>query len=720
MKEFEQMTYHKMSEDIVNVMMNKTQSNNPLFFRVLVAYYLAKVASTMRPTIMTMDRGAIPVNVYSINLAPSGFSKGYSTNIIENQVIKDFKTTFMRETFPIIGEASLAKIACDRARYSGDDPDEVRELVDKEFVDAGQLLFSFSEGTSPALKQMRHKILMANCGAVNFEMDEVGSNLEANSELLNTYLELYDVGKTKTKLVKNTKENVRNTEMDGGTPTNMMLFGTPDKLLDGGKIEDQFYSFLSTGYARRCLFGYIKDTQNSLDELDAATILQMRMNNSNDATLDTISKHLAILAQPQHHGKVIHVEQDVAIEIIEYERECARRVKLLAEREGIKRAELTHRYFKALKLAGAYAFVDESSIITMDHLHSAIKLVEESGKALHDLLTRDKPHVRLAKYLADVRGEVTQADLVEDLPTYKGSAGAKLEQLALATAWGRRNNVTIKRRSVNGVEMYSGESLKKTNLDELIFSVSEDIAYNYSNILGTWDDLDDFGNSTEHHWVAHHLKRGDEGAGHRADDNIIQGFNLVVIDVDGDISLNTAQVLLEGYKCMFYTTKRHQTEGKDRFRIVFPTNYIVNLDSDDYREFMNNIYAWLPFDVDDGTNDRARKWLFNDAGVIKQDGELLDVLPFIPHTSEAEELHRKQLNSSDLSKLENWFTHKAIKGDRNNQMLKYALMLVDTGHSYEGVQQAVLSLNDKLDQPMDQARVMSSIMTTVMKRIASR
>ena len=36
-------------------------------------------------------------------------------------------------------------------------------------------------------------------------------------------------------------------EIDGKTPTNALLFGTPSKLLDGGQTEDQFYSFLKQG-----------------------------------------------------------------------------------------------------------------------------------------------------------------------------------------------------------------------------------------------------------------------------------------------------------------------------------------------------------------------------------------------------------------------------------------------------------------------------------------
>jgi hypothetical protein len=91
MKSFEEMQFFPMQEELVNILIKKTQNNNPLFFRVLVAYHLTKVASMMRIDINTLDRGIIPVNLYAIALSPSGSAKGFSTNIIEEHVINQFK-----------------------------------------------------------------------------------------------------------------------------------------------------------------------------------------------------------------------------------------------------------------------------------------------------------------------------------------------------------------------------------------------------------------------------------------------------------------------------------------------------------------------------------------------------------------------------------------------------------------------------------------------------
>ena len=88
MKPVSDMKYHPLTEDLVKVLCNQTQNFNPKIFRLMLSYYLAKVASMMCCSIQTLDRGPIPVNVYVINLAVSGFGKGHSINIIEDNLMR--------------------------------------------------------------------------------------------------------------------------------------------------------------------------------------------------------------------------------------------------------------------------------------------------------------------------------------------------------------------------------------------------------------------------------------------------------------------------------------------------------------------------------------------------------------------------------------------------------------------------------------------------------
>lgn len=707
-------THHPAIEEIVEVLCNKTQNTDRGFFRTEVAYFLAKMASNMRALIITKDRGEIPVNLYALALATSGFGKGHSVNIVENEFMKGFKKRFMEDTLPVIAEKHLWEIANARAARAGTDQNEEFEKVEGEFKRAGAFPFTFDSGTPPAVKQLRHKLLLANAGSINLQIDEIGSNLIGSVDVLTLFLELYDQGIVKQKLTKNTAENTRGEEVDGKTPTNMLLFGTPSKLLDGGQTEEQFYSFLETGYARRCLFGFGQHDRKAFNTQSPTEIYQKLTQPTNTVAVSKWAAQFHKLADPAMYGWKMTVEDDVAIALLTYKIECEKFADTLPDHEEIRKAELSHRYFKALKLAGAYAFVDESNEIEMDHLKQAILLVEESGAAFQIILNREKAYVKLAKYIATCGKDVTHADLLEALPFYKSGNAARNEMITLATAWGYKEHIIIKKSFIDGIEFFKGEMLERTDINEMRVSYGDHWAYNYLGESVPFDQLHALTQAPGMHWANHFLK-----GGHRAEENVIPGFNMIVIDVDEGISLTACHELMKEHKFMTYTTKRHQTEGHgDRFRLILPINYILELDSEEYKEFMNNVMSWLPFKTDESANQRAKKWESFDGGQFhyNMDGEILDALPFIPRTSKNEQYRQGFQKVESLDNLERWFAQRIATGSRNNQMIKYALALVDSGMDLMSVNKQVHAFNQKLNNPLSEDEINSTIMVSVAKR----
>ncbi len=705
--------HHPALQDMVDVLCAKTQNTDEGFFRAEVAYFLAKMASTMRAVIVTKDRGEIPVNIYALALATSGFGKGHSVNIIETEFMAPFKRRFMENTFDVLSEQQLWNMANERAARNGTDQQEEFTKLEKEFKAAGAFPFTFDSGTPPAVKQLRHKLLMSGCGSINLQIDEIGSNLIGAQDVLTLFLELYDQGMVKQKLTKNTAENQRGDELDGKTPTNMLLFGTPSKLLDGSVTEDQFYSMLDTGYARRCIFGFGQHRHRPYDTDTPEEIYDRLIQPVNLQTIQKWSAHFHSLADPSMHGWKMIVEDAVAIRLLTYKIQCERAADGLPEHEEIKKAELSHRYFKALKLAGAFAFVDASSEVEMGHLMSAIKLVEESGTAFQTILNREKTYVKLARYIAAVGKEVTHTDLLEALPFYKSGNAARQEQMALATAWGYKHHIVIKKTFVDTIEFFKGETLEETDLNKMRLSYSDHWAYHYAGEEVPFDKLHLLTQAQGMHWCNHQFK--DQ---HRSEDKVIAGFNMIVIDVDGGVNLNTAHELMKEYKFLTYTTKRHSAE-ENRFRLIIPMTHTLYLDTEEYKEFMNQIMNWLPFNTDESANQRAKKWeTFHDGQYhYNHDGELLDILDFIPKTSR-NETHRTQIQKLDsLDNLERWFAQRIASGNRNNHMIKYALALVDSGQmDLRQVNDRVHSFNKALNNPLSEDEINATVLQTVAKR----
>lgn len=703
--------HHHALEEIVDVICSKTQNSDKGFFRAEVAYFMGMMASSMRTIIRTKDRGDLPVNLYAICLSPSGTGKGHSVNIMENEFLDGFRKRFSTDTLAIIADANLHELSTDRAIRNGTDVDTEREKLDKEYRDAGTFRFSIDSGTVAAVKQFRHKLLLANAGSINLSIDEIGSNIRESTELLNLLLELYDQGLVKDKLTKNTHENIRVEEIEGKTPANALLFGTPSSLLDGGPIEDVFYNFLETGYARRSIFGWGTNREKMYNVLTPEQAYQDLISPQNNAIISKWNTYFATLADPAKYGWVLEVIDDVAIKLLEYKFACEKMADELPDHEDIRKAEMSHRYFKSLKLAGAYAFVDHSVGITMDHLLSAILLVEQSGEAFEHILNREKTYVKLAKYIATVKEEVTHADLLEALPFYKSGIGARNELMSLAIAWGYKQHVLIKKSFAEGIEFFSGETLDETDLDKVRISYSDHFAYNYVNEEVPFDELHNLISTDNYHFLNHYLRNG-----HRTEENVQVGFNLLVLDIDGGASIELVQDLLKEYKFLLYTTKSHTPED-NRFRVILPINYYLELNTEDYRDFVNGILAWLPFTCDEVTNQRSRKWRTNDqCEFFYNDGQLIDALTFIPRTTKNEQFKSEISKIESMDNLERWFAQRIASGNRNNQMIKYAFALADSGMDFTEVSNQVKRFNGMLQNSLSEVEIENTILKSVAKR----
>lgn len=713
MKPFKDMSYFRPQEILVSSLIQKTQNRNPLFFRISTIYYMSKIASMMRTNITSQHQSTIPVNAYAINLSVSGSGKDLSNSIIENEVIHLFKDRFLKTTFPSVSTESIRNEAASRSIISNIPIGEVIESMEKEFANLGPLLFSFDSGTSPAVKQMRHKLLMAKAGSINLEINEIGSNLLSSTDVLNSFLELYDVGKIKPKLIKNTAENLRNEEIEGNTPTNMLLYGTPSKLLNGSKIEEDFLSFIDAGFGRRCLFGYSTELITNID-ITPEQLYDRLIDKSSNQNLINLSISLGKLADEINFNRNIPINKDESILLLEYRQLCEAKSRNMREFESMLKAEMNHRYFKALKIAGCYAFIESSQYITKEHLYSAFKVVEDSGEAFKNMLNRPRAHERIAVYLASAHKEVTQVDLMQDLPFFKGSSSLRKDMLTQAIAWGYRNNIIIRTSSSDGIDFFKGESMATTDPSKLTISYSTDMALNYLADYAPWDELHKLVCADGMHYTSHHFKKS-----HRHSDNVIQGFNVLVLDIDKDCSLKRAKTLLSGYKALFATTKSH-TKDNNRFRILMPLSHTVKLNADQHYQFMANIFEWLPIEVDPVTKDISRKWRSFNGSYQYTDGESIDALLFIPDTNKQIEQQNKVLDNSSLSNIERWLLMHSDVGSRSNALIKYVFLLIDGGNELEVVRSSVISFNSKLKSPLSFEELDRTVLKTAAAAIAKR
>jgi hypothetical protein len=719
-KDYVDMDYHPFTEKLVDAMQKLMPAAPKHMFRCLLAYYFCKVASVMRTNVNTQtNRGIIPVNAFLLSLVPSGIGKNHSTNIIEKSILSQFEQIFLEQVLPIVAEENIAKIAVERAYTMNEDPDTVKPSVITEYENLGKMRFSFENATPAALQQLRQKLLIANAGALSMETDEFGLNLTSISDALKTYLTLFDIGESKETIIKNTRDNVRIEELKGTTPANFLAFGAPCEVFDGGKTEDTLISLEKTGMARRCWNCYL-NTAKQTKILTGAERYILQSDKSLTTVFQDAKNHFGQLACITNFNRNINLPKDVGIEWFNYQADCELRAvpyTKVTTKETL-RAELEHRYFKVLKYAGALAFVDGHAEITMDNLHAAIKLAEDSGEHFYNMMNQDPAHIRLAKYISAVSPkEITTAEMLEELPYYKkASIAVRKDMLSHAVSWGYKNHIIIKDYMQDGIQFVKGSTLTKTDLNKLILSHSSQLSDGYLNDLAPFDKLHTLTQMKNYNWMNHRSQNG-----HRAEDCLINGFNMVVLDIDGGIKIETVSALLKDYKFMTYTTKRHTPENH-RFRLIMPLNYEMSMNAEEYRVFMRNIFEWLPFEVDTGAVDRCRKWLTNEAGqyAYSSGEQLLDARLFIPKTKRDDERKQQMITYGNLPNLERWFVSGSMEGNRNKQLHRYAMILVDMGYQYDEIRTKVLGLNSSISDKIPESEIDHTIMVTATKAINSR
>ena len=725
--DYDNLQYDPLVERIAHVIADELgETEDFSFFRSHATFYFSIIANMMRTKIRQPNGREDILCYFAINLAPTAFGKGVSTRIMETEVVNRWRDKFFSKTWPAQVDYQLEKLAQKRAIRDNIDHTAALDAVKSEFVGNGKLLFTFEKPTESALKQNRTLLQMAQMGSMNLSTDEIGANLLKSKDAIDNFLTLYD-GQLQNNFVKHTRDQQRADEYFGLIPASMVLFGVPSALLDGDKVQEQFTAMLNHGYARRCFYSYVPEDRRDREQLSPLEQWdKMHLGNSS-AFLDDVSRQLEILADSSKVNQKLEFSKDAFLMLAQFDNDSKLQGKALMEDNPFPSLELRllvneieNRRQRVQRLAAVYAFISMASEITIDHVGSAIKFALDSSKAFERMIRTDEAHIQLAKYIAFVNREVTQPHLIEHIPSFKKASVRDREALLTqAVAWGYTNSILIKRKVVDAVEFIRGETLEPTDTQHCLISHSADIVDGYQTQTIAFDRLFTMTSTPGMNWINHELKDGHQGMGYRHNDNVVPGFNLVVIDVDNGIAVQTAQRLLEGYKALYYLTKRH-THAAHRFRIVMPTNYKLKLDTNDFEELMKNLFDWLPFPADDHTGQRSRKWLSGIPGnnsYFYQDGQLLNVLPFIPKTTRHEEFKKRQIKLGDLDALQRWFALNTFDGIRNNYMLRYAHVLMDVGCGLEDVRQKLYQLNSQVADPIAESEIDNTIMKTVYRRL---
>ncbi len=139
--------------------------------------------------------------------------------------------------------------------------------------------------------------------------------------------------------------------------------------------------------------------------------------------------------------------------------------------------------------------------------------------------------------------------------------------------------------------------------------------------------------------------------GHRRGKNYLGGNSIIILDFDEGLTLEEAKEIFKDYICLITTTRNHQKikdekPAYDRFRVIFPLLYAIDLDAKDFKNLMQNIVQ--TFKSDKVAVDAARFYYGNPDGeyFYNLDGDFFDWTKFNYKTTQSVERQFKNISKN--------------------------------------------------------------------------
>ena len=376
----------KIAEDLM-----KVRTGLPLSPAIAsVNYKLSNIASQMHIRVDTKSGyQPTPVNTYTLVLLNSGGGKNSSLGLLDRWFFGDAFNKIREVVFPYYKEKALKKLE--------------EKGINRDIHNWTQ---SVSNATMSGMFAYAESFSLAGFGSLNIEIDEIGNAVASKAELFEMLLTPYDNGDFQP-VAKRSDSNA----MDiSGLPVNLYSFGNKVRLFNGDNTERQFIQLIDEGYGRRFIFvddnsvPKLKTPKEIMEEMEISE--QTRINRADDR------KYIADLVNSANFNKILEMDYDAMYmyAVIKAESDA-----FISEHKGLLpavQADISERYFKTAKLAGVYAFFDNSSFVTGKHMEQAYEVVKESSEVLMEL-RRVKPlHDRLLEALLKEEKPVTSQHML--------------------------------------------------------------------------------------------------------------------------------------------------------------------------------------------------------------------------------------------------------------------------------------------------------------------
>ena len=697
-------------------------------FKLKLAITLSELitfTSHLRKPIKLYDGTLVPTNAIVFALSPSGTSKDKSLNVLRKSLSAGYEQ--LEDQRKEYARTKAEKVAV----LEGDGAAEWRKYyTEPKPLQAGL-------GTVEGLMHHFADIAQNPMGAGSIMSSEIGSELQTNGSIVDIIKVIsvaYDLGNIPPKIVKAVENQ---TGAVKGLPVNALFFGSQEAILFDNTIKNKFRLVFNTQLARRSIFIF---TPELPQKLDISSIEELYIKKE-------VERNKVLTAQIELDKLTSTLVESTSQDPLELSIEADKLFDIYLEHNTILSDEHSHKYpisklsrkhkqWLALKLAGTYATLDQSGVITSQLYACAINTIEYLS---NDMVEFEKELIKepyeqlsdMCRFNAEDGSYFLSLHELRKM-SYISGAGAsrsKVDELStLANSYDENGSYTTHEGGIQYKKLVKtdivGVSYKifetdEPNGDKIKKFMSRNSSEGYEFYETDFKELADL---LEENAIYCSFAFTD---GKRKKENLTGGTKFVILDIDKSmLTDNEAHVLLNSYNHFIVRTSNPDNEFK--FRVILELDSVVDIDERLWKAFTEELANELGLVIDILPQSQIF-FSFANRDVLKQLNGNTVKTKFILQLARLRMQDRPKPTTSLPVKEKNlkladpretfWFAFEAEKGERSVKIYRALAYAIDLGADEDYLVKLANEINSYFIEPMDEQRLQQTLITPALRRL---
>lgn len=699
------------------------------------------LASQFRRNIHHWDGGEVTINSVAFIITGSGQNKDSSVNAARKCFTPAYDMINHKRTITAKARAKA------QASEAGDDT-PYEWSVYKKYYRAPNPLF-VAPSTPEGFIQHLNDLDADGIGSGFLYSGEFGAELATNPlmvENIKVLAELYDLGNKEVKALKSRENQSKEIK---GLPVSALLIGSPGNILYDENVKRKFKVEFSTKLARRSFFCFLPDQLPEADFRDISSLIASELLIENEAIAARMQISDGIKRVTEHNlsqgNSLLEVEPSVREMFIVYKRYNTEIAETIPKVYPISVLVRKHLQWKALKLAGAIAIFENSSLITEAHYIQAMRfceLLDKDMRLFEAELVKEQYEI-FSDYMKSISIDGKSSIGLHELRKlgFIPSAGVpnqKMKDLIyLAASYDKDGVYSV----ANGSEIHyetpvhtdtvglSYMPIDNTHLIALveakadkaeISAAKQTIAKNatngYSYGATTFPELAELLNN-DFAYSPFEFKNGI-----RSKETLVSKTKLLVLDIDdSDITAEECHYILQDLN--HHIALSSDSTNNFKFRVILELDAEVDLNPIEWKYFYQSIANDLAIKVDPLPQSQIFYAYANRDVLSVTDKEKVEVRDHImlakDKASEKAPIAEKKLTTAQKEALLDneldtfFYAFEAETGGGSRALLKAAYHAKDLGMSKEDIIELVYRINDYWVIPMENDRLQGTLINQI-------